>query len=280
MSSTKTANFSDLCSGTILDNPTSMDNQADRRKFLGSLIIPLILVALMWLVKIIEVSFGIDLGSWGVVPHTPRGLIGIFTLPFLHGSWEHLLSNSVPILVLGTALYYCYPTLANRVMLITYLASGLLTWGIGNPHSVHIGASALVYGLNLFLITSGFIRGNRMLIVIALIMVFLYGSFIWGMIPALAIPQNISWEGHLSGAIIGVLLALFLRKEGPQKEVYHWEEEEDDDDTALRQAQGPQNATTGSAADASTNEETEEKPYWDVPTPSNDELTVRYRIKH
>ena len=280
MSSTKTANFSDLCSGTILDSPTSMDNQAERRKFLGSLIIPLILVALMWLVKIIEVSFGIDLGSWGVVPHTPRGLIGIFTLPFLHGSWEHLLSTSVPILVLGTALYYCYPTLANRVMLITYLASGLLTWGIGNPHSVHIGASALVYGLNLFLITSGFIRGNRQLIVISLIMVFLYGSFIWGMIPALAIPQNISWEGHLSGAIIGVLLALFLRKEGPQKEVYHWEEEEDDDDTALRQAQGPQNATTGSAADASTNEETEEKPYWDVPTPSNDELTVRYRIKH
>lgn len=252
-----------------------MDEKAEKRKFFGSLVIPLILVALMWLVKIIEVSFGIDLGRWGVVPHTPRGLIGIFTLPFLHGSWEHLLSNSVPILVLGTALYYCYPTLANRVMLITYLASGLLTWGIGNPQSVHIGASALVYGLNLFLITSGFIRGNRMLIVIALIMVFLYGSFIWGMIPALAIPQNISWEGHLSGAIIGVLLALFLRKEGPQKEVYHWDEEEED------------GASTGSATDASIDSgddvstgSTSEKPYWDVPTPSNDELTVRYRFKH
>jgi membrane associated rhomboid family serine protease len=152
-------------------------------------------------------------------------------------------------------------------MLITYLASGLLTWGIGNPHSVHIGASALVYGLNLFLITSGFIRGNRMLIVIALIMVFLYGSFIWGMIPALAIPQNISWEGHLSGAIIGVLLALFLRKEGPQKEVYHWDEEEEDD------------ASIDSGDDVSTGS-TSEKPYWDVPTPSNDELTVRYRFKH
>lgn len=109
-----------------------------------------------------------------------------------------------------------------------------------------------------------------MLIVIALIMVFLYGSFIWGMIPALAIPQNISWEGHLSGAIIGVLLALFLRKEGPQKEVYHWDEEDEDEGAALRQAQGP----------AEINEETDEKPYWDVPTPSNDELTVRYRFKH
>ena len=244
----------------ILDKAKGMEDKQERTKFLGSLIIPLIIVALMWLVKIIEVSFGVNLGRWGITPHTAHGLIGIFTLPFLH---EHLLSNTVPILVLGTALYYCYPTLANRVLLITYLASGLLTWCIGNPDSTHIGASALVYGLNLFLIFSGFIRGNRMLIVISLIMVFLYGSFIWGMIPSLAIPQNISWEGHLSGAVIGILLAIFLRKEGPQKEVHHWDEDDDDED----------DASTGSGTN-------EEKPYWDVPTPSNDELTVQYRIKH
>ena len=245
-----------------------MDNKAERQKFLGSLIVPLLIVVVMWAVKIIEVSLNIDFGRYGITPHTAHGLIGIFTLPFLHGSWEHLLSNSVPILVLGTALYYCYPTLANRVMLITYLASGLITWCIGNPDSTHIGASALVYGLNLFLIASGFIRGNRMLIVISLIMVFLYGSFIWGMIPSLAIPQNISWEGHLSGAIIGVLLAVFLRKEGPQKEVYHWEDEEDNEEEI--------NDDNSDVATGSTSE----KPYWDVPTPSNDELTVRYRIRH
>ncbi len=245
-----------------------MDNKAERRKFLGSLIVPLLIVVVMWVVKIIEVSLNIDFGRYGVTPHTAHGLIGIFTLPFLHGSWEHLLSNSVPILVLGTALYYCYPALANRVLLITYLASGLITWCIGNPESTHIGASALVYGLNFFLISSGFIRGNRMLIVISLIMVFLYGSFIWGMIPSLAIPQNISWEGHLSGAIIGVLLAVFLRKEGPQKEVYHWEDEEDNEEEI--------NDDNSDVATGSTTE----KPYWDVPTPSNDELTVRYRIRH
>lgn len=237
-----------------------MDNKAERRKFLGSLIIPLIIVALMWLVKIIEASYGVRLSRWGVVPHTATGLVGILTLPFLHGSWEHLLSNTVPILVLGTALYYCYPTLANRVMLISWLGSGLITWCIGDTETTHIGASALVYSLNLFLIFSGFIRGNRMLIVISLIMVFLYGSFIWGMIPSLAIPQNISWEGHLSGALIGVLLAIFLRKEGPQKEIHHWDDDDDDD------------ASTGPMSD--------DKPYWDIPTPSNDELTVQYRIRH
>ena len=242
-----------------------MDDKAEKRKFLGSLIIPLLIVTLMWVVKIAEVSLDADWGRWGITPHTARGLIGIFTLPFLHGSWEHLMSNSVPILVLGTALYYCYPSLANRVMLITWLVSGLITWCIGTPDDIHIGASALVYGLNLFLIASGFIRGNRLLIVISLIMVFLYGSFIWGMIPSLAIPQNISWEGHLSGAIIGVLLAIFLRKEGPQKEVHHWDDEDDDNDD-------DDNDTSTSTSN--------EKPYWDVPTPSNEELTVQYRIRH
>ena len=239
-----------------------MDNKAERKKFLGSLIIPLIIVAVMWAVMIIEVSLGVDLNRYGLVPHTLRGLIGILTLPFLHGGWDHLMANSIPVIVLGTALYYFYPTLANRVMLITYLGSGLLTWCLGDPCTTHVGASALIYGLNLFLIVSGFIRGNRQLIVISLIMVFLYGSFIWGMIPSLAKPQNISWEGHLSGAIIGIVLALLLRKEGPQKEVHHWEEDDDKNDSEDDGA------------------ETGEKPYWDVPTPSNDELTVQYRIRH
>lgn len=240
-----------------------MDEKAERRKFFGSLVIPACIVALMLAVKIVEVALGLDLSRFGLRPQSARGLLGILVLPFLHGGWEHLASNSVPILVLGTALYYFYPTLANRVMLLTYLMSGLFTWCIGDPSSIHIGASALVYGLNLFLITSGFIRGNRILIVISLITVFLYGGFVWGMIPDLAILQNISWEGHLSGAIVGIVLAVLLRKEGPQKEIHHWEEDEVEDEN-----------------DVSTGSTSEEKPYWDVPTPSNDELTVQYRIRH
>lgn len=238
-----------------------MDEKQERRKFIGSLIIPLFIVALMWLTKLTEVCFGIDLGKWGLVPHTAKGLVGILTMPFLHGNWEHLLANTVPILVLGTALFYFYPSLAFRVLLITYLASGLFTWCLGSPASTHIGASAIVYGLNLFLIVSGFIRGNRSLIVISLIMVFLYGSFLWGMIPSLAIPQNISWEGHLAGALIGVLLAFIYRKEGPQKDEHHWDDDDDETDDDGSDSNG-------------------EKPYWDVPTPSNDDLTVVYRIKH
>ena len=242
-----------------------MDNSQERKKFFGSLVIPLLLVAVMWAVIIVEMSLDIDLNRYGLVPHTLQGLVGILTIPFLHGGWEHLMANSVPIIVLGTALYYFYPTLANRVMLFSYLSSGMLTWCLGNPCTTHVGASALIYSLNLFLIVSGFIRGNRQLIVISLIMVFLYGSFIWGMIPSLAKPQNISWEGHLSGAIVGVVLALMLRKEGPQKEVHHWEEDDEDEENR---------------DDSDDHSENGEKPYWDVPSPSNDELTVRYHFRH
>ena len=204
-------------------------------------------------------AFSIDLSLWGLMPRNTHGLIGVLTMPFLHGNWEHLLANTPAVLVLGTALYYCYPTLANPVMLISWLASGLLTWCIGAPGSTHVGASALIYSLNLFLIVSGFIRRNRMLIVISLIMVFLYGSFIWGMIPAFAKLQNISWEGHLSGAIVGMLLAFILRKKGPQKEVHHWDDEDDSDND---------------------DPDSGEKPYWDVPTPSDEDLTVQYRFRH
>lgn len=237
-----------------------MNDKQERKKFFGSLAIPALIAAIMLAVKVIEAALGIDMSRWGVMPQTAHGLIGILTLPFLHGSWEHLFTNIVPVLLLGTALYYCYPTLANRVMLISWIGSGLLTWCIGKPESVHVGASALIYALNLFLIVSGFIRGNRQLIVIALIMVFLYGSFIWGMIPELAIPQNISWEGHLSGAIAGTILAFFYKKEGPQKEEHHWDEDDDSDQDDDHQDQG-------------------EKPYWDVPTPSDEDLKVEYRFR-
>lgn len=232
----------------------------DRKKFFGSLAIPALLATLMLAAKIAEMAFSIDLGRWGLAPHSIQGLTGILTLPFLHGDWEHLFTNIPAVLVLGTALYYCYPTLANPVMIISWLASGFLTWCIGNPGSIHVGASALIYSLNLFLILSGFIRGNRQLIVISLIMVFLYGGFVWGMIPALARLQNISWEGHLSGAIVGVLLALILRKKGPQKEEHHWDEDDDKDDP---EEQDP-----------------DEKPYWDVPMPSNEDLKVEYRFRN
>ena len=251
-----------------------MEDKQERKKFFGSLAIPALLTTLILVVKVAEMAFSLDLSVWGLIPRNTHGLVSILTMPLLHGSWEHLLTNTPAILVLGTALYYCYPTLVNKIMAVSWLASGLLTWIIGVPDSVHIGASALIYALNLFLIVSGFIRGNRQLIVISLIMVFLYGSFMWGMIPSLAIPQHISWEGHLSGALVGVALALLYRKEGPQKEVYHWDEDEDENSDKKDNDGGDPEQLEDSE------KQVKEKPYWDVPMPSNEELTVQYRFRH
>lgn len=230
-----------------------MEHQDEKRLFISSIIIPIIMVMIMWLVKIIETVFHLDFGFLGIKPLSAEGLPGILLFHFIHGDWEHLFANTVPILVLGTSLYYFYRPLANKILLILIFSTGLLTW-CGARSSVHIGASALVYGLTFFLMLSGFIRRDRKLIIISLIVVFLYGSLVWGLYPKYAIENNISWEGHLSGFVMGIVLAIYFRKEGPQREEHMWEDEDNDSDE-------------------------DEKPYWDVPEPDKDDLTVIYRFR-
>ena len=230
-----------------------MTSQDEKRHFTSSVIVPVILVMIMWLVKIIETVFHLDFGFLGIKPLSAEGLPGILLFHFIHGDWEHLFANTIPILVLGTSLYYFYRPLANKILLILIFSTGLLTW-CGARSGVHIGASALVYGLTFFLMLSGFIRRDRKLIIISLIVVFLYGSLVWGLYPKYAIENNISWEGHLSGFVMGIVLAFFYKKEGPQREEHMWEDEDNDSDE-------------------------DEKPYWDVPEPDKDDLTVIYRFR-
>lgn len=234
-----------------------MESHDDKRLLLNSMFIPLLIVMIMWLVKIIETVFHHDFGFLGIKPLTAEGLPGILLFHFLHGDWKHLLANTVPVLVLGTSLYYFYRPIANKILLILIFSTGLLTW-CGARTGVHIGASALVYGLTFFLMLSGFIRRDRKLIVISLIVVFLYGSLVWGLYPKYAIENNISWEGHLSGFIMGIVLALFYKDEGPQAEEFVWEDDEDEDDE---------------------DEDNDKDPYWDIPQPDKNDLTIVYRFR-
>ena len=236
----------------------NMENQDDKRLLIASTIIPLILVALMWLVKIIETVFHLDFSFLGVKPVSTEGIPGIILFHFIHGDWEHLFANTFPMLVLGTSLYYFYRPLANKILLILIFSVGLLTW-CGARSGVHIGASGLVYGLTFFLMLSGFIRRNKRLIIISLVVVFLYGSLVWGLYPKYAIENNISWEGHLSGFVMGIVLAIFYKNEVVSFGDGNGNEYEDDDDDDI---------------DPET-----QKPYWDVPEPDKDELTVRYRFR-
>ena len=240
-----------------------MGNQDEKRLLFASAIIPTILVAIMWVVKIIEVLFHLDFSFLGVKPVSPEGIPGIFLFHFIHGDWEHLFANTIPILVLGSALYYFYRPIANRILLILIFSVGLLTW-CGARGGVHIGASGLVYGLTFFLMLSGFIRRDKKLIIISLVVVFLYGSLVWGLYPKYAIENNISWEGHLSGFVMGIVLAIYYKGEvwygnenGDENGI--WDDDDDCDDDIDPETQ---------------------RPYWDVPEPDKDELTVKYRFRN
>ncbi len=197
----------------------------EKIKFRKGLAIALGFVLAIWAVKIIELSFGISFIPYGVLPRHTSGLVGIIFYPLIHSNFEHLISNSFPILFLITALFYFYPSSSMKVLVLIYFVSGILLWIIGRE-SYHIGASGVVYGLITFTFFSGIIRWDRRSIVLSLIVTFLYGGFTWGVLP---IDEKVSWEGHLSGALIGIICAFFFRKNDPYDKFAGMEDEEYDE---------------------------------------------------
>lgn len=198
-----------------------------RKRLLLSMAIPAIFLILAWLVLAAGHLFEFSNRGLGILPQTLRGLPGILLSPFAHADLKHLVNNSLPILILGTGLFYFYGEIALKVFAINWILSGLFVWLAGRD-AWHIGASGLVYGLASFLFFSGIIRRHFRLLALSLLVVFLYGSMVWGMFPF--VPSNISWESHMLGAVSGVFLAVMYRHEGPQPPVYEWLDEEEDED--------------------------------------------------
>ena len=184
--------------------------------------LPLLFVIIIWCVKIIEYVFNFSLIHFGVLAKEFSGIKGIIFYPFIHSDWDHLLNNTFPVFILLIMLFSFYRKIAIQIFSYLFLISGSLLWLIGRPESYHIGASGIIFGLASFLITSGIIRKNPKLASISLLVIFLYGSLIWGIFP---FRINMSWEGHLSGFLTGILLAIFYRKQGPERKKYSWEEE-------------------------------------------------------
>lgn len=191
---------------------------------------PLLFVGIIWLVYFIDSSYNLNLIQFGTSPRTAKGLTGIFLSPFLHAGTDHLLNNSLPLLILGMITFYFYKPIAWPVMIWIYFISGIWLWVGGRNNAsndmYHIGASGLIYGSAFFLFFSGVFRKHKPLMVISALVLFLYGSMMWGIFP---LKQEISWEAHLFGAISGLLVAYNYRKEGPQRKEYEWENEEEDD---------------------------------------------------
>lgn len=195
-----------------------------RKKLILSIIIPALLIILLWIVKISEIIFGADFSQSGIYPLTIKGLPGIILSPLVHNDFQHLFNNTVPLFFLSSLLFYFYSEVALKVLSLIWILTGILVWIFGRD-AWHIGASGLVYGLASFLFFSGIIRKHLGLISLSLLVVFLYGSMVWGMVPLLY--TNVSWESHMLGAFAGVLLAIIFRNEGPQKPDTAWMDEEE-----------------------------------------------------
>ncbi len=182
-------------------------------------------VVLIGLIQLSKWGLDLELERFGVRPRQLAGLPGILLAPLLHGSFGHLVANSVPLLVLVTGMLYIYPNSALKVIPLVYLGPGIAVWLFARA-SVHIGASGLVYGLVSYIFLAGVIRRDRRAIAASLLVCFLYGTLVWGVLP---IKAGVSWETHLAGALIGMVMAIALRRlDIPPRKRYAWEDEIDD----------------------------------------------------
>jgi membrane associated rhomboid family serine protease len=206
----------------VLD-PDYASSERARANFRLALKIALGFVALIWLIDIVNWALALELQRFGVRPRQFAGLPGILLAPLLHGGPVHLVANSLPLLVLGTGMLYLYPNSALTVLPAVYLGPGIAVWLFAGG-SVHVGSSGLVYGLASYVFVAGVLRLDRRAIAASLLVSFLYGSLVWGVLP---IQPGVSWQTHLAAALIGLALAIALRRlDIPPRKRYSWEDEE------------------------------------------------------
>ena len=193
------------------------------KEFFRKLIIPLTFPILLWVIYLVTNLFNFYPYKLGILPRNFSGLVGIFTSPLIHGGFSHLISNTAPLVFMGLGIFYFYPRVSYRVFTIIYLGTGILVWIFGRE-VYHIGASGIIYGFVSFLFFSGIFRKDNRSIALALIVIFLYGGLIWGVLP---VEKGVSWESHLFGAIVGLISSFIFRKVDPPKR-YDWEDEKSD----------------------------------------------------
>ena len=165
------------------------------------------MLAVMWVLEIVDQVVGTNLDSNGIRPHDPDGLVGIATSPFLHADWGHLIGNTVPFALLGITIAVSGLARVVAATAIVAVVGGLGTWVFAGSDTNHIGASGLVFGYAAYLIARGFFSRNMLHLLIGVLVIGVYGTtLLFGVVP----EQGISWQGHLFGAVGGVVAARML----------------------------------------------------------------------
>ena len=198
--------------------------ELEKRIVKHSLFVSGSLVMILWLVKLFEFEFQLDFTTWGIFPLAVKGLPGIIFSPLIHGSFEHLIANTLPLFILTFSLFFFYRKSSYTIFALIYLLSGLFVWLCGRE-AWHIGASGVIYGLAAFLFLSGVISLNIRLLTISMVVSLIYGSMFWGIFP---VKPEISWESHLWGGVSGLGLALLYRKSIPVNPARDANEEPDE----------------------------------------------------
>ena len=203
--------------------PQEITNNQNKEfsKFAKSVTIPLAFVLLIWAIHFSQIIFNMPYAHYGILPRKLSGFVGILSAPLIHADFSHLISNTPTLLILSVAVMYFYPTTSLKVLTIIYLLTGTFVWLFARQ-VYHIGASGLIYGLLGFLFFSGIFRRDNRSIALALLVTFIYGGLVWGILPGV---KGISWESHLFGGISGIIVSFIFRKEDPYIK-YEWEKEE------------------------------------------------------
>lgn len=167
----------------------------------------LLIVFVMWIVKGFESLLHLRFYTLGIYPRSVDGLWGVFTSPLLHGDLQHLIANTLPMLILSTLLFFFYGKKSILIFILLWLTSGIFTWVIGRS-SWHIGASSVIYAMASFLVFGGLISKNYKLILVSVFVIIAYSGLVFGLLPT---SGQVSWEGHLSGVLAGLFWTYVYR---------------------------------------------------------------------
>ena len=181
---------------------------------------PLFFIAFIWSIHLLQFIIGNEWGNYGIYPRERFGLAGILFAPLLHADWTHLFSNTLPFLVLATAIIYFYPRVALLSFFLIYFISGFVIWIFARSGVFHIGLSYVVYGLASFVFFTGIFRRSVRGIILSLLVMLIYNGMIEGVLPTKEVlERNISWESHLIGAVVGLFIAYMFKEDLEEDEI-------------------------------------------------------------